>query len=162
MSDFSKLKEFGINPEDIHNYDILCLPERFDSELDTFELRDTTDSIKLFKLLKKENINCANSYALGLDVKVYERRGIDLWLGTIYILKVSSIPLLMGIIGRLIGAKIEEIFLRKQEKIVDKIHADINIEDGEINASISFQGDSETFLKVLNSISKKNNNVNDQ
>lgn len=156
MINSSKLENFGINPEDVHNYDILCLPERFDSEL-----RDTTDSIELSKLLKRENIKCANSYDLGLDAKIYERRGIDLWLGTIYILKISSIPLLMGILGRLIGAKVEDFFLSKQDKVVDKIHADINIEDGKINAAINFDRDSETFLKILNSINEKNKSIND-
>ena len=156
MKEFSNLEKFGINLDATQNHDILCLPENINYASDISELRDTTDSIALAKLLKEEDVNCANSYNLGLDVQVYERRSFDLWLGTIYILKIGTIPLLMGIIGRLIGAKIEDKFFNKEDELLDKVHADINVVDGKVQASIKFEGDSKTFLEVLKGISESN------
>ncbi|GAQ00147.1 hypothetical protein NIES2104_67120 [Leptolyngbya sp. NIES-2104] len=57
---------------------MLCLPENIENQSEHLELFDASESIILCKLLKEEGVKCANSYDLGLDAKISERRGLDI------------------------------------------------------------------------------------
>ena len=161
MEDVKLLSKLGINPDVASQYQILCLPENIENQIETTQLADSGESITLSKLLKEEGVKCANSYDLGLDAKISERRGVDIWLGSIWILNHAVLPLFINVIGRLLGEKIQKKLnatnqLKASQKSDDfegtKVYADLKIMDGKLSAEIKYNGDADTFLKVLKGI----------
>ena len=150
------LTKLGINFNAINEYQIILLPENIEQVTDTPELIDTDDAITLSKLLKEEGVPCANSYDIGLETIVLARRSIDIWLGTIWILNHAALPLLISVVGRLVGEKVKsELQNAKNENDTEliTIHADIQILEGKISsASIKYTGEVEGFLKILQGI----------
>jgi hypothetical protein len=155
------LGELGVNLDILSQYQILCLPENIANKSEQLELVDSAESITLSKLLKEKGLMCANSYDLGLNTKVSERRGLDLWLGSIWILNHAALPLLISVVGRLLGEKIQKGLeaSRDQKKSQGfenldgtKVYADLKLIDGKVSAEIKFHGDADTFLKVLKGI----------
>ena len=164
VNDLKLLSELGVDLDILSRYQILCLPENIANRLEQLELVDSGESITLSKLLKEEGLRCANSYDLGLDAKILERRGLDLWFGSIWILNHAALPLLISVMGRLLGEKVQKGLEasrgQKNSQILEnldetKVYADLRIIDGKVSAEIKFQGDANTFLKVLEGI---NNN----
>lgn len=156
------LTNLGINFNLINEYQIILLPENIEQVTDTSKLVDTDDAITLSKLLKEEGVPCANSYDIGLETIVIARRSIDIWLGTIWILNHAAVPLLISVVGRLVGEKIQNklqnIEDEKETELIT-VHADIQILEGGISsASIKYTGEAEEFIKILQGISnyKKN------
>jgi hypothetical protein len=167
VNDLKLLGEFGVNLDILSQYQILCLPENIANKSEQLELVDSGQSITLSKLLKEEGVRCANSYDLGLNAKVSERRGLDLWLGSIWILNHAALPLLISVVGRLLGEKIQKGFeaSREQKKSQrfenldgTKVYADLKLIDGKVSAEIKFHGDANTFLKVLKGINNDQDN----
>lgn len=161
MEDWKELGEFGIDTSILSRYQILCLPENIQNQPDPSELIDAGDSITLSKLLKEEGLECANSYDLGLDAKVSDRRGLELWLGSIWVLNHAALPLLISVVGRLLGEKIQKkLATSKQIKASQddenletmKVHANLKVVNEKINVDIEYHGDTDTFIKVLKSI----------
>ncbi len=161
MENLKLLSDLGIDHNVMSQYQILCFPEDIENRTETNQLADSGESITLSKLLKEEGVKCANSYDLGLDAKISERRGVDLWLGSIWILKKAVFPLFIAVAGRLIGEKIQRKLDTAQELQTSqrdenfeetKVHADLKIIDGKLNAEIKYNGDADTFLKVLKGI----------
>lgn len=161
MENLKLLNELGVNPDVISNYQILCLPENFKNQSEKSGLVDTGDAVHLSKLLKEEGVKCANSYDIHLHAKIIERRGVDLWFGSIWILDHAALPILISVVGRLLGEEVQKkIEISKQIKASQKakefnktsVHADLRVADGEVSAEIKFDGDADTFLKVLRGI----------
>ena len=165
MEDLQVLSKLGFDIDALREYQIICLPENVDDVSPSLQLLDSEDSITLSKLLKEQGVKCANSYDLGLEANVFERRGVDIWLGSIWILSHMALPVFTGVVGRLLGEKIQKKL--EPAKNIDKletakVHADLNIIDGKVStASIKYNGDSETFLKLLNGINDSEKNVGD-
>jgi len=158
---FKFLSELGVDPNVASQYQILCLPENIENQTETNPLADSGESINLSKLLKEKGVKCANSYDLGLNSKTSERRGADLWLGSIWILEHGVLPLLIGVLGRLLGEKIQKKLdagnqLKASQKSDDsqetKVHADIKVIDGKLSAEIKYNGDADIFLNVIKSL----------
>ncbi|MEG4585409.1 hypothetical protein QUA54_09350 [Microcoleus sp. MOSTC5] len=158
METFKSLSELGVAPNVVSQYQILCLPENIENQTETTPLADSGESITLSKLLKEKGVKCANSYDLGLNTKTSERRGADLWLGSIWILDHAALPLFIGVVGRLLGEKIQKKLdaanqLKASQESDDsqetKVHADIKVIDGKLSAEIKYNGDADTFLKVI-------------
>jgi len=161
VEDWKKLGEFGIDTSILSRYQILCLPENIQNQADASELIDAGESITLSKLLKEEGLECANSYDLGLDAKVSDRRGLGLWLGSIWVLNHAALPLLINVVGRLLGERIQKkLEASKQIKAsqddenleTTKVHANLKFVNEKINVDIEYHGDAGTFIKVLKSI----------
>jgi len=161
VNDLKLLGELGVNLDILSQYQILCLPENIANKSEQLELVDSAESITLSKLLKEKGLMCANSYDLGLNTKVSERRGLDLWLGSIWILNHAALPLLISVVGRLLGEKIQKGLeaSRDQKKSQGfenldgtKVYAALKLIDGKVSAEIKFHGDADTFLKVLKGI----------
>ncbi|MCG3180147.1 MAG: hypothetical protein BIFFINMI_02502 [Phycisphaerae bacterium] len=150
-SKLSPLIRLGVAEEDILKFDVLCLPENIEGPAQGDQLYDSDSSITLSKLVKAENIRCANSLDLGLETKFLERRGALIWLGTIWILNTVIVPLLVNILAT-------KLFGRKTGKSSgsntppDKpLAVRVNIllrKDGEFS-SIKYEGDSEVLLRLL-------------
>jgi len=114
-------------------------------------LIDTDDSIHLCKLLKLENISCANSYDLRLDSKVSHLRSGQIELGIIWVLDKVCLPILIGVIGRIIGDKIINRLKSKNDEL-EKINTQIEIKIVDDNLSIisiKHNGDAEKLMKIL-------------
>lgn len=108
MESLKLSNELDINLDIISQYQILCLPENIENQSENSDLIDAGDSIILSKLLKEEGLKCANSHNLGLSAKVAERRGVDLWFGSIWILDHAALPILISVLGRLLGERIQK------------------------------------------------------
>lgn len=143
------LDKFGIDGDVAQKYQVLCLPETVEYFREGSDLVDSTEAITLSKLFKGENVACANSYDLGLDAKISERRGIDIYVGCIWIRDHAAVPAVVAILSRFLGDKIQG-WRKGSEK--DKVHADIRITDEKISAEIKFNGDTETFIKMIQGI----------
>lgn len=160
--DLKLLSELGVRPDILSQYQILCLPENIENRAETSDLLDSEESIILSKLLKEEGVKCANSYDLSLSAKIIERRGLDLWLGSIWVLEHGVLPVLIGVLIRLLGDKLQKKSdaskqLEKYEELIEltttKVHANLKIIDGKVSVEVDFQGDPDTFIKVLKGIS---------
>lgn len=161
MDNFNLLSELGVDLNTLSQYQILCLPENIENQSEDSDLVDSGESITLSKLLKEEGAICANSYDLGLNAKVSERRGLHLWLGSIWILNHAALPLLISVVGRLLGEKIQKKLeaskqLKAPQETDDseetKVYANLKIVDGKLAAEIEYNGDADTFLKILKGI----------
>ncbi len=157
MEDINVLTKLGIDIDTINKYQVICLPENIDKASEQSELYDAGESLLLSKLLKEQGVNCANSYDIGLEEsKTLERRGWDIWLGVIWVRDNAALPMLTSVLGRLLGEKIQrQLDSAKEVKISDsaKVHADVKILDGKVSASIKYEGDASTFLKLIQGIS---------
>jgi hypothetical protein len=152
----AKLTQFGIDPTIINQYQIIILPENINQVSETNDLLDTGDAIFLSKLLKEQGVSCANSYDLGLEVKIYERRSYHLWLGLIWVTDHVALPVLNSVIGRIIGNKIERN-LEKNKNTPNKntpveIHSEIKISVGDSPIYIKYEGDATTYKKILQGV----------
>ncbi|NEQ55276.1 MAG: hypothetical protein F6K11_35025 [Leptolyngbya sp. SIO3F4] len=156
---FNALNKLGVDPNIANQYEILCLPENIENQAD--QLADSGESVTLSKLLKEEGVKCANSYDLGLDTKIAERRGVALWLGSIWVLNHAALPLLISVVGRLLGEKVQkqlnsanqlEVSQTSENSEETEVYADLKIIDGKLSAEIKYNGDANTFLTVLKGI----------
>ncbi len=143
------LSQLNINLENLKNkYQILILPSRINNSQEDLELIDTDDAIYLTKLLKLEKLSCANSYDLGLEAKVSHLRSVEIKLGLIWILDKACIPILIVVIGRLIGDKISQS--NKNNQNSQKIKAELKVFDNKIESgTVDYDGNVDGFIKVL-------------
>lgn len=140
------LTNLGVDRTDVHSYQVLCLPENIENQMKDVSLIDSGEAIALSKLLREEKIACANSYDLGLETKVSERRSSEHYLGCIWILEHAALPIVAGVLSRLLGEKIQQRLKGASEA---QVRADIKIIDEKVSADIRFSGDVEAFLKVF-------------
>jgi hypothetical protein len=143
----SKLFAAGIKEEQINGLDVIILPENFNGDQDVF---DGQDAITLSKLLKQQNIKCANSFDLNLDAPTKERRGNDIWLGQLYILNDFVLPIVTGVIGSLLATAIADRKKRKDLRApASNVHAEISINKRDGITNIQYSGDPEALVKIL-------------
>jgi hypothetical protein len=162
LKNLKLLSDLGVDAYNtIENYDILVLPENIDKRSEQSELNDSDGAIMLSKLLKEAGARCANSYNLGLNANVFERRSSELWLGSVWVLNHTVLPVLISVIGRILGETVQkrleenrqiEDSQQLQNTDVTRIHAKLNFVDGKISTEINFDGDADTFLKIIKSI----------
>jgi hypothetical protein len=138
---------------DPSTYQVLILPEE-DNDLEG-NVIDSYDSADFTKYLKSNGISCANSYHLDISAKVIERRSNEVWLGQVVIVDNVILPLVLSLLANYITNKTK---LGAKKLVVQK---DVNLElkmhrNGEIN-SISYRGDGETIVEILNSLTRDKN-----
>ncbi|WMN11511.1 hypothetical protein QYS49_38635 [Marivirga salinae] len=148
--------QHGISADDIKDFQVLVLPENFNSVSDKENLIEASDSLNMSKIFKEEGLKCANSYDLGLDVPALERRGSDIWLGQIFILDNVALPIILNVLTTFIQSKISR---KSKKKTISepegKVHLELKMhKNGNVN-KLSYKGDSETLIKVLDNL--KNN-----
>lgn len=145
--------QHGISVDDIKDFQVLVLPENFNSVSDKENLIEGSNSLNMSKIFKEEGLKCANSHDLGLDVPVLERRGSDIWLGQIFILDNVALPIILNVLTAFIQSKISKKRTTSEPK--GKVHLELKMhKNGNVN-KLSYNGDSETLIKVLDNL--KNN-----
>ncbi len=147
----------GITEIQLEEYDVLMLPEDFDADGGKNNPVDGQDAITISKLLKQANINCANSYDLNMEVPTLERRSNDIWMGEIFIIKDVVIPMLVSVISSYLANMLSERKKKKDERSpTGNVHTEITIGRPDGLTSIKYNGDAETFIKLLDSLSPQN------
>jgi hypothetical protein len=140
----------------IKDFQIIFLPENINLTSDLEDLSDSMDSIMLCKLAKEKGILCTNSYELGLNTKIIERRSIDIWLGTIWIRDHFALPLLVSVLSKVFVDTVQNKVNPSKGKESCTVHSNVKLSEGKISAEIDYKGDSETFLKILEGVNQKN------
>ncbi|GAQ00146.1 hypothetical protein [Leptolyngbya sp. NIES-2104] len=81
-----------------------------------------------------------------------------------WILNHAVLPLLISVIGRLLGEKIQkELESSKQQKLSQlsgkpdetRVHVNLKIVDEKASSEITFHGDADTFLRILKGINNQ-------
>lgn len=145
--------QHGISVDNIKDFQVLVLPENFNSASDKESLIEGSDSLNMSKIFKEEGLKCANSFDLGLDVPALERRGSDIWLGQIFILDNVALPLIINVLTTFIGHKISKKSNTKTNLEPEgKVHLELKMhKNGNIN-KLSYVGDSKTLGKLLQNL----------
>ncbi|HEX4070905.1 MAG TPA: hypothetical protein VHX68_07030 [Planctomycetaceae bacterium] len=144
----------GIAPSEIENLAILLLPENLDSASSPTELNDTPDSIELAKALKRQGVPCKTAFDLNLTPRVKDRRGIDIWLGVIWLLQNAALPIAVGVLSNWLTGKIRAERPDRAAGPTDRtssvtVHAEIRIEGTAGQSRVRFDGPASVFLRVI-------------
>lgn len=142
-SHYDTLSGLGVDMKELKNYSVLLLPENIESKKETDEFQDASGSVLMYKLLRAEGVKCANSKDIGIDSYLFERRGGDIWLGTIWILENLIFP----IVSSIIVYKILESRGQKDENC--QVHLDIRFPNGD---HIKYDGNTKKLYSLLHSL----------
>jgi hypothetical protein len=148
--------QHGISVDDIKDFEVLVLPENFNSASDKESLIEASDSLNMSKIFKEEGLKCATAFDLGFDVPALERRGSDIWLGQIFILDHIALPLIINVLTIFIQNKISKKSKTKTNiEPEGKVHLELKMhKNGNIN-KLSYNGDSKTLVKVLKNLNNE-------
>ncbi|HXY88518.1 MAG TPA: hypothetical protein VEG44_08765 [Candidatus Acidoferrales bacterium] len=111
-----QLHNLAINPEKIKQYQVLylpspenCSPENFENTKPIEKLCYTPDYDKLYRLLKKSGIKCANYDDLGIDAEYQVKKAFDyLYLGALWILSNVVMPIIIQEVRHMVREKKKE------------------------------------------------------
>lgn len=148
--EIEKIRSLGLNPERLKDFQVLCLPENFDSVTTREDLLDTSETADLSKHLREAGLQCANSFDLGIQARVIERRGMDLWLGVLWILDNLALPVFVSVVAGLLLKR-----LRSRNSKETTVHVKIRLQANNQMTNIKYDGDSDTFIKILQGIAAK-------
>jgi len=158
--EMNKLKEFGIDPDKCKEYQVLCLPENIEYATTTDDLFDACGTSDLHKMLKAKGLKCANSFDLGIEAGVLDRRSGDVWLGLVWIMDKFAIPIFVGVVSAWIASKIKRNSGSTDSTIQQsepKIHLNLRLLRGEDLTTMKYDGDPETLIRILNGINVDKN-----
>ena len=150
-----KLRKVGIDPGKFKQYQVLCLPENCERAATSDELFDASGTADLSKRLKVAGLKCANSFDLGLEARVLERRAADLWLGLVWIMHEFAIPVFVGIVAALLTSMIQRRSKSPPSTIQrpgPKVHLTLRLLRGEDLTTVKYDGDPETLKQLLSGI----------
>ena len=147
--ELERLKKVGIKESSLESFQIIFLPENIFSFKRRSDLHEADDSLGVAKSLKQAGVICATAFDLGLDVPVLERRSKDRWLGTVWIRDVVVIPLFVGVLGSLVATGVTDHFVKP------KVHVELYIQRGANITKLSYNGDGDSLVKMLDAIKDK-------
>jgi hypothetical protein len=146
-----QLRQFGVTSEHLAPFHILCLPENLLTAAKAEDLLDSQDCIDLAKRLKESRISCATSLDLTPAAGCLQRRGHDLWLGTIWILNRRALPAFSKILIRKLKGWMQRTTSKKAA-----VHLRLRICRSGNAADISYNGDGRTLIRLLEGLGKGN------
>jgi hypothetical protein len=153
-----KLFKAGITEEQLKDVDMIVLPEGFGESGQ--EPMDAQDAITFSKLLKQNNVKCANSYDLGLDIPTLERRSNDIWLGQLYIINDFVMPIVFNTVCSILAA----VIIEKRQKKKDNdnapsgsVHTELTINRPSGITHIKYSGDPEILVKIMEALKDESN-----
>lgn len=121
---------------------VLVLPENLNSVKAASELQDTDDGIMLAKFLKSRGMSCKTAYDVGLRPKIFDRRGIDIWLGVVWIVENVAAPTVAGLLAAYLTTKY-------QQSESNTVHLSLKIQDGERTSDVEYSGSMTPLLHML-------------
>lgn len=148
---FNHLNDLGISPDQFSDYDVLCLPENIEKEVESDKLFEAEESVHLYKILKSRGIKAYCLHDFGCEVPIYERRGETIYFGVL-VIQYIVYPIVAGIIANWITEKL----YHKNVRVV------LHIIKNDKEEHIDYDGDGETLLKLLESLKEKRNAGNEQ
>jgi hypothetical protein len=141
--ELAKLRTFGVADEQIEPFQVLCLPENLTTANRKEELRDAYDAISLAKRLKDSGVSCATSYDLTPEAGIVQRRGTDLWLGTVWVLQDAALPMLANAMSDLLGS------WTRRTGAKGKAHVRLRFRGDDDVSEIHYSGDGHTLSRML-------------
>ena len=147
----------SIEPEALAEVEVLFLPERFGKDTKDRPQRDTYDGIALAKEAKHVGVQCRTAFDLGAKPKVLERRGLDIWAGTIWILEQAAVPVIVSVLSAYIASRV----LRgtntgdsspPQGDPESTIHIEFRIQKHGTITTIQYDGPANDLLAMLNAV----------
>lgn len=143
---FDILDGFGVPRDKIESLQILCLPENIYHVTAVEELLDSGDSATLSKELKAKGVKCGNSSDLGLEPRVRLRKGLDIWLGVVFVIEYIALPFLISAIANLATSRMLDLD--------SKIYLNLRIRNEKKVTAIDYEGDPDTLKRILDALSK--------
>jgi len=140
------LNRLKIKASQIDGVDVLVLPENVFTSDET--LFDTPESVELAKHLKKQGVACKTSFDLQVETDVLERRGLDIWLGILWILREAVAPEAM----EYIRMYIRQILPRIKSSEPPIVHLKIGIKRENATAELDFKGPPDSLDSVLQAL----------
>jgi hypothetical protein len=143
------------------DYQVLCLPENFDGAASIDELYDTRDGINLCKKFRDNGLKSGNSFDLKIHNNFYGRKSLDIWLGTLWVLDKLVLPLVVSIVGSIIGPPIYTHIKGKMQKerrppnLLPIAHFTLIIRKGNELQILEFKGDSAAVISSLDKLVKE-------
>ena len=147
QTEMHKLAEFGVHLNKLKDYQVLCLPENFESSESVNDLHDAGSAIDFSKQLKDIGVRCANSFDLGIEAAVIDRRSADLWLGLVWVLDYVTVPFVVGVVSSLLASSVYDKLKSKRQ-----VHLTLYLQKEQGLTKIRYDGDSETLKQILGSI----------
>lgn len=146
------LKALSIDAAMLGDASVLVLPENVGNLPAGEELKDTDEGIHLAKHLKSEGVGCKTAYDFGIRPKVIERRGVDVWLGVIWIIDFAVLPIFVNLLSAWIqGRYLKSLSGSDSSTFTEppKMHLKLNVKSGKDVTSIDFDGSAEDFAAIL-------------
>lgn len=148
------VRNFGIAPDEIAKFQVLCLPENVRQASSRDELVDAGDALDLAKRLREAGVDTATSYELTPEAKTIERRGGDLWFGVVWVLSSVALPFFISVLANMVtGWRTSKAGSRTGGK-APEAHIKLRLKRGENVVNIDYSGDGETLVDVLQALKR--------
>ncbi len=147
--DINALRNLGVDVERLNDYDFLLLPENLREAGSREELYDAGSSINLAKSLRAEGAKVATSYDLTPEARTLERRGAELWFGTVWVMSAVALPLAISVLANMITGWQASRIASKDGKGIMRTNVKIRLKRGDNIVNIDFDGDPEALVDVL-------------
>jgi hypothetical protein len=147
--ELAKLRQFGIAPEQLNQYHVLCLSENLLAAGRQEDLLDSQDSIDLAKRLREFGMTCATSLDLTPQAATVQRRGGDLWLGIVWLYHPAGASTLAKALAEKLKSWLDRNKGRKERW---KVHLRLRIRWVQDVSELAYVGDGETLLRLLDGL----------
>jgi len=148
------LRNFGVAPDLIETYQVLCIPENVREASTRGELVDAGNALDLVKALREAGVDTAASYELTPEAKTIERRGGDLWFGIVWVLGSVALPFFISVLANMVtGWRSSKPGSATSGK-APTAHIKLRLKRGENVVNIDYSGDGETLVDVLQALKR--------
>ncbi|TWT55489.1 hypothetical protein [Allorhodopirellula solitaria] len=145
--------KLGVEQAKLEGVAVLVLPEKVDSE-EINEVCDAHDSVLLAKQLKQAGIPCRTAYDLGVEPRVLDRRGADVWLGMLWLfLENTALPATVDCICDWVSEKRNAEHDDSADKET-RIHVELRMQRKNNTSTIKFDGSVDEFREVMKTVKK--------
>jgi hypothetical protein len=147
---YEAAERLGLDIQALGDTAVLVLPENFTSAKSRDDLRDSQDSIVLAKHFKSAGVPCKTAFDLGIQPKVIDRRGAEVWLGVIALFVAKAA---YDITVNALSTWVSNRYLSKEldataKGVSHKIKIELLIVRTDSVSGIKFDGTAEDFITV--------------
>ncbi len=153
----SQMKKFGISPDHLERYDVLCLPENILSAQKPEDIYQTSEQIELSNRLKEAGAKCADPQDLGLrqpSDPYLMRESAELWLGIVLTLTGVGLSILHSELRRWLDQKRAQSARENIQRIAAAPIVNMTIlrKHGKDCDSFSMSGPGEDVARVIQAL----------